>query len=264
MPLKRILKFLRNYLFKHPAYTALYGLTFWGNGFTANEHLFTKEEMVQKVREGKSVIRFGDGEINILLDLKNHYESFSKELQKMITEIVESYDKESAYVLSVPRFINTTNAELEKMGKRNVWMPLKTMFALRFPKGVGYMDAHNFYYDNYFENLVQEAGLSNKKVVIVTKQETIDKQKKNDTLPWKEISYVATPESEAIELYDDIQIRVNTELAKYPKKDALVLIAMGPVGKYLAFEYAKMGFQVIDVGKAVEIMFTGESIAYLV
>ena len=263
MSLKRIFNFFKRYLIKHPLYVVTYIFTFFLKDFSFKEHFYSKEEIEQLLRERKSIIRFGDGEINLLLDLKNHYQSFSPVAKSMMKEITLSYKKDSAYILSIPRFINVSNDGLKKIGKFNVWLPLKVMFLLMFPKNVGYMDAHNFYYDNYFETVVAPV-IRNKKIVYVTRKETIEKQKHNQEIPWKDVVCVETPEKDALLSYDEVKSKLDKALSGLSKDEVVLLVAMGPVGKYLIFEYANKGVQGIDVGVALETMFTGKSLEYLI
>lgn len=261
--MKRLIYFLKRYLLKHPSYVFAYFLFFWQRDFIIKTPLLSDFEITKAVRSGKSFIRFGDGEINILLSIKNHYQDFSPHLQKMLNEIVSNYNSKASYILGVPRFINTSNHDLKKIGKLQVWLPLKIVFWLHFNKTVSYMDAHNFYYDNYFERVIVSEILD-KDIIIVTRRETIDKIKQNKKLPWKNIAYVETPENNALSEYENIKNLINKVLSNYNKSNVVLLFAMGPVGKYIVYEYANSGVQSIDLGKAVEVMFTDVSISYLI
>jgi hypothetical protein len=181
----------------------------------------------------------------------------------MLNEIVLNYNSKTPYILGVPRFINISNDDLKKMGKLQVWLPLKIVFWLHFNKTAPYIDAHNFYYDNYFERVIVPALLS-KDIVIVTKKETINQIKQNKKLPWKNTVYVETPENNALSEYENIKNSIDKVLVDYNKSNVVLLFAMGPVGKYLIHEYANSGVQSIDLGKAVEVMFTDISISYLI
>lgn len=261
--MKRLIQFLKRYLYKHPSYVFAYFLYFWQKGFVMGVPLLNDSEITKAVKSGKSFIRFGDGEINVLLSIKNHYQDFSPRLQKMLNEIVLNYNSKTQYILGVPRFINISNDDLKKMGKLQVWLPLKIVFWLHFNKTAPYIDAHNFYYDNYFERVIVPAIVS-KDIVIVTKKETINQIKQNKKLPWKNIVYVETPENNALSEYENIKNSIDKVLVDYNKSNVVLLFAMGPVGKYLIHEYANSGVQSIDLGKAVEVMFTDISISYLI
>jgi hypothetical protein len=263
MSIKRIIRFLNRYLLKHPVYVVVYVATYFLKDFSFKEHFFTEQEVAQFIRKGKSIIRFGDGEINLMLDLKNHYHQFSPRVKNMMEEIVRSYRKDSPYVLSVPKFINFTNESLKGIGKFNVWLPLKVVFTLFFYKGVGYMDAHNFYYDGYFEKVVAPE-IQGKKIIYITRKETIEAQGRNKNIPWNVFGSVETPEKDALSSYDRIKTSLDSILLGIPKEEVVLLVGMGPVGKYFIFEYAQKGVQGIDVGVAIETIFTEKSLEYLI
>lgn len=255
--------FLRRYVFTNPRYTFRYLMVFWRQGFSFQAQLLSEQEFITELKNGKSLIRLGDGEINLMLGLRNHYQNFSPVLQKVMFEIVEGYKQNSPYILALPRFINCTNKELESMGKLQVWLPLKVMFGIYFKKTLAYLDAHSFYYDGYFERTVGQT-IQNKHIVLITRQETIDKQKNNINIPWSRVSYVAVPEEEALSSYESIKEKIEQTINPAELDKTVLLFAMGPVGKWLAFEYASQGLQSIDIGKVAEVFYTGESIAYIV
>lgn len=259
MSLKRIINFLNRYILKHPVYVFVYSVVYFFNGFSFKTHLYTKKEISNFIKNGKSIIRFGDGEINLLLDLKNHYHSFDKRLKIMMKEIVSSYSVNSPYILSVPRFIKVNNYDLKKIGKFNVWLPLKVVFFIMFPKNVGYMDAHSFYYDNFFEDTVFPF-VKNKKVICITNKKTFEIQKQNKNFPWKNMLFVEAPSEEALRFINVIKDGIDKEIFCLSKKDILLIFAMGPVGKFLAYEYSKKEYQCIDIGVSLETIFTEKSI----
>ncbi len=256
-------RFLRNYVFRSPKYTWAFLLIFWQKGFAFRTPLLTEGEFIKEIKNGKSLIRLGDGEINLMRGQRNHYQTFSPVLKKVMFDIVESYSEKSPYLLSVPRFINCTNSELKSMGKLYVWLPLKAMFWIYFKKNIPYLDAHAFYYDGYFERTVG-AAIVNKQVILVTKRETIDKQKNNKNIPWKRLDYVVVPETEALSSYESIKNKIEQVINPDEVKETVLLFALGPVGKKIAFEFAKNNIQSIDIGKVAEVMYTGESIEYIV
>ncbi len=263
MDIARTINFLKRYLPRHPLYVVTYVFTYFLNDFSFSEYLYSRKEIADMVGKGRSIIRFGDGEINPMLDLRNHYEQFSPRLKAMMKEIASSYSKTSPYVLSLPRFIKVSNYDLKKIGKFNVWLPLKVVFLLMFPKRVGYMDAHNFYYEGYFDTVIAPI-IKDKQIVYITRKKTIDAQKENTNIPWKNAVAIETPEHDALGVYEEIKASLDVELSRLEKKNVVLLVGMGPVGKYLIFEYAKKGIQGIDVGIAMETMFTGKSLEHLI
>jgi hypothetical protein len=241
----------------------VYGLFLFQKECIFKIHLFTKKEISEKIREGKSIIRFGDGEINLLLGLKNHYHSFSPVLQKMLLEIVSEYQQNSRYILAIPRFITQSNEYLKTINKFNVWLPLKVIFWLKFNKNVSYYDAHSFYYVNYFETVIGPL-LMDKHVVLVTKQATIEMQSNNPSIPWKQFTSIAAPQQEALDQYEIIVSTIDSHIAHWPQSEVVILFALGPVGKFIAYQFSQKGVQSLDIGKVAEVMYTESTIEYLI
>ena len=210
---------------------------------------------------GKSFIRLGDGEINLLPGLRNVYQSFSESLRDGMRSLIREYRAECPYVLGIPRSITRTNRELAERNRLYIWMPFKVFFWWMFPKNVSYMDAHAFYYDRYFEQVFAPL-MRDKKVIVVTNATIVEKMRMNPRIPWKGVDYIETPAEQALGAYDVI---VREIAAKVVRKDQTVLLfGLGPLGKMMIKEYSEKGFQSIDVGRGLEAMFTDESLESLI
>lgn len=256
-------RFVRRYLFTNPKYVFAYLLIFWQRDFSFQTHLLSEQEFIAELKNGKSLIRFGDGEINLMLGLSNYYQNYSPVLKRDMYNIVNLYNSKSPYILAIPKFVNCPNSELKSIGKLYVWLPFKTMFWLYFNKKTSYLDAHSFYYDGFFERTV---GLSiiNKHVVLITNQQTIFKLKANPNIPWSKVSYVCVPDKEALSLYESIKIKIEEIVILSKSEEVVLLFAMGPVGKKIALEFSQSNIQSIDIGKVAEVIYSGESIAHIV
>ncbi len=262
---KRISAFVYRYR-KYPLFIPVYGIVYFMKGFSLHARFYTDEELLSELAKGKSIVRLGDGDIiNIQFDMDNCYHRSDKRLRHMYKEIIETYNTKSPYILSVPIFMNTTNAELKALGPRKLeWgIPMKIMFMLQFNRSMPYMDAHNFYYDNYLEQTIAPL-FKDKQLIVITNRRVIDKQKNNPRLPWNNIIYIEAPEINAMDAYESIKQQLDEIFSGKDKKKFVMFVAMGPVGKYIVYEYAHRGYQGIDIGKGVETMFTSESIQYLI
>lgn len=259
----RLFNFIKRYGFRHPIYIVVYAKFFLMKRCIFNIHLYSVEEIKTKIKNGQSIIRLGDGEINILLSLSNHYQKFSPVLQQMLQKIISEYSEKSPYILAIPKFVTVSNLELKQINKFNVWLPLKVMFFLKFKKNVGYFDAHSFYYDNYFESVVGPY-LTDKQVVLVTKKATIEVQAQNQNIPWKNFSFVEVPESDALSTYENIKLKIETHIQQFESSKTVLLFALGPVGKYLTYSFAHQGIQSLDIGKVAEVMYNNVSLEYLI
>lgn len=257
--------FIKRY-YKHPLFMIVYLFAISSKTFAFKIRFYTDAELIDLLKKGKSIIRLGDGDIVCIpLDLENAYHRLDNRLKEMYREIIQEYTVESSYVLSVPIFVNKTNKEIAALGpgKLNWGISMKSMFFLQFHKNVPYMDAHNFYYDNYFESTIAPLFLG-RRAIFVTNKRVIDKQKANTQLPWKDMVCIEAPELHAMDAYERIKRELDEAVKGYEKDKIVIFFAMGPVGKYITYEYANRGYQGIDLGKGAEVMFTGESIQYLI
>lgn len=261
--MKTTINFLKRYWRHSPWYILVYPFFYFAPRGVFPIRFFSPQELTDHLKRGKSLIRFGDGEINFFIGRGNPYQKYDVRIKRMLKTIVSSYNPDSPYLLAVSQPISLPNWELKKLGRFKVWQPFKIIFTFMFPKNVGYADTHQFYYDNFFENLVAPI-FKDRQIVLVTKKETIDKQTNNPESPWQNMLGVETPAGDAIEAYHSLKQTLETKLQNLSKTDTVLFFAAGPTGKYLMYELALAGWQCIDVGKRAEVMFTGESVEYLI
>lgn len=260
--MKTVLNFLKRYI-QRPWYIAIYPFFYFSKRAVFPVRFFSEQELVDNLKRGRSLIRMGDGEINFFIGLGNPYQKYDRRIEKMLSEVVSKYGPNSPYMLGVSQPITLPNWELKQLGRFKVWQPFKIIFTLFFPKNVGYADTHQFYYDNYFENIVAPV-FKDKQVILITRQETLDKQSNNPNLPWKDIETVASPAGDALTVYEQLKSNLIQTLKGRAKNNTVLFFAVGPTGKYLMYELSKEGWQCLDIGKRTEVMFTGESIEYLI
>ena len=261
--ISRGIRFLQRYALHHPMYIFWYLLMGMRRGFHIPITFLREREVTAAMRAGTSLIRFGDGEINLLLNLSNHYQRYAPGLKNDLMLMVRDYSKDSPYIFGVPAFVSRSNSELKALGILRIWLPFKIMFWRHFDHQAPYIDAHAFYRDNYFERVISPA-LTDKHIVLVTNARTIATHKENSAIPWHDhVSYVETPEEDALEALPRITNKIDRVLGGTAAAP-IVLCALGPAGKILMYRYAKRGIQCIDVGRAMETMYTGDSIEHLI
>lgn len=261
--MKRSLVFVKRYIRFCPWYILAYPFFYFSSTATTPIWFLSQQELVDRLKRGKSLIRFGDGEINFFIGLGNPYQRFDNRIRTMLMRIVRSYGPKSDYILAVSQPISLPNCELEKLGRKNVWIPFKIIFRYFFPHNVGYADTHQFYYDDYFESVIAPI-FQDHHVVLVTRAETIATQQANVRLPWKSMSSVEAPSGDALTTYSILKEQIYAHLHEYDRSSTVLFFAVGPAGKYLMFELAGDGWQCLDVGKRAEVMFAGDSIEYLI
>ena len=111
----------------------------------------------------------GDGEVDLIHFLKIGYQDYSNSIRNDLIKIIKNYRYNSKYILMIPIFVNYTNAELKKANRFSCFLPLKITFGMIFNKKAKYFDAHAFYRDNGFKDLILPC-LQAKKTIVVTNE----------------------------------------------------------------------------------------------
>lgn len=237
----------------------MYALTYFLPGFKIRINFYKHEDIIKLLEEGKSLIRFGDGEIHIMNYGPVHYQKFEKKIRDTFFEIIRNYKEDSPYVLCLNELpITQTNKELRKRNLLHSLLPVKSYYQLYFPKNLKYFDQMFFYYNDTFSKYV-ESFLINKKVIVVTRAETITSLKQNPRMPLKDVVYIETPKEHAFSAYETISSHLDEVVAKsLPTETIVILAAFGPASKVLAYEYS-MKYKnviVIDIGRGIEILYS--------
>lgn len=255
-------RFLKKY-YSHPLYAFVYGLYYFNLSFKLGVRFYSHGAFAEEIRKGRSVVRFGDGEMHIMNGGSIHYQKYAHGLERAMRKIAREYSNTSSYVTCLPVFINRSNEQLKKEGKFFVWMPAKVMYQILFPKGVFYGDAHFFYYDGFFQKYL-ETYLLDKHLVIVSNPISIESFKKNPTIPFRKVSFVATPKENSYSEYERISGDINSAIASVPEGEEIVLlISTGPAGKQLVYDFSIKGYQSLDIGRGLEVFYKNESIETL-
>lgn len=260
----RTIRYTRIHLFKNPKYFFSYFLAFFSNSFQLCVNFYTQEEVKNLITKGKSLIRFGDGEIYIMNFGSIGYQEYHKDIRRIFFEIVCSYAESTPYVVCINELVmNKSNEELKKEGVFNCWLPMKVYYKLYFPKDIKYVDASIFYYKNSFKNILEEY-LLDKHVIYMTRKETLDSLKKNTKIPFTSVSYIETGDKNAYSRYEELNEKLSHAVKEVPEgKTPVVLMACSQAGKILAYEWSKKGVQVLDIGVGIEIMYTEKSLDYM-
>ncbi|MDX9697614.1 MAG: GT-D fold domain-containing glycosyltransferase [Bacteroidales bacterium] len=212
--------------------------------------------MKEVLENGKTFIRFGDGEIFLLNYGNMGYEDSTPYIRSSFKRIINNYRDNSPYVLGINEGpLTKSNKDLKSNNLLRCWLPLKAYYYLYFPKQVSYIDSSIFYYQETIPKFVEEY-LLDKQVVVVTKKETIEKLVSNKNIPFKDIVYIETPAVKASLMSKQIMEDILTSVES-SKKKSVVLLACGPFSKILAYDLALKNIQSIDIGVGVEFMYTG-------
>lgn len=207
----------------------------------ANE---TKEIILRK---NKSVIRFGDGEFNILKGKGIHYQDYTEELRKSLENIINeylSYQKEGNYLLCMPgEFLRCNGFKLAK--KRvyiSSWAYSRYIFKKEYDKNVIYGESFLFAEENH--SVYSQIWLNAENVIFVHNDNKyakfFEEQYKIKT------QFIEVPSRNAFIEKDKILAEIISQTNKL--KNSLVIISAGPTAKVLVYELAKRGIWAIDTG----------------
>lgn len=214
-----------------------------------------EETLDEIIKNKKSIVRFGDGELNIIFGINIPFQNTSEKLRNRLNEVLQSDEKNLLIGI-----YNALNSEyLEEYGEfaENFWSYYneKNKFKLLklFNKSKQYYSTQitRFYFDyknktgidKYVKKLKK---LWDKKDIVLIEGEKSRLGIGNDLFKnTKSIQRIICPNENAFQFYD----KILQESLKINKKK-LILIALGPTAKVLCYDLYKYGYQVIDVGHA--------------
>ena len=214
------------------------------------------ETISELVNTNKSIIRFGDGEIFLMLGKNNCFEPANEKIKNILNEI---FYNDIPDLLTGTRYdmfrINTDFIDYTIGSYRNVFL-LKKYSKIKhlFNYNKTYYSACFIYpyliysgwnFDNYFDEL--RKIWQDKKLTIVIGNNIFKKIKYNIFDNAKEISYIFGPNKQAFKQYDSLKEKV----LKAPKDNILIFI-LGPCGKILAYDAFKVGYRVLDLGHLIK------------
>lgn len=262
--LKRGMNFFSKHIKNNKAYLFTYAVNFFNPIYVPKIAYYELNEVVNLLKSGKSLIRYGDGEFYIMNFGSIHYQDFDPNLRNFFFKIAKDYQKDSPYVLCMNKIpFEKTNRQLKKDGLFHCWLPGKVMYNLFFNKNIKYVDQVLFYYNETIPTYL-ESYLLTKHLILVSNEKNISKFKENKSIPFKNVSFILTPATNAFTTYESIKSSVREEVIKYGRENTIVLAACGPASKPLAYELSYEGIVTIDVGRGIEVAYTDERIDYII
>lgn len=209
------------------------------------------EESLEKIKEGKSIARFGDGELDIIIDKDLKFQEHNTRLAEKLKSILA--DKQDFCLIGIPDVINkfenlTYESEafwIENMYKtRKTWLKyintdMEYCTANLTRPYIRHKDRSEC--GKYFSMI---KDIWKDKDVIVCEGEQTGVGVGNDLLDGcKSVRRVLCPSEDAFNQYDEILSRLKQE-----PKDVLIILALGPTATVLAYDLAKEGYQALDMG----------------
>lgn len=243
-------RFLLNYIYRY-----------FDKSYILNNKELSEYEIEKYIKDGKSIVRLGDGEFAMMRGMSIHYQDYKKDIATALWNLVKEYNKKSTYILGVNNIIlKKTNKYLKENNQFRMWLPTKIFYDLYFNKNVKTFELTIFYNGGYFKNKILPI-IKNKKLIIITKIDTINDIKNNlsnDFIINKDIFFIETSSSNAFNKYENIKEEIKNITFTNPDK-FILLPACGPLSKLIAFEYLNK-IQTLDIGKGMEIAFNNKTL----
>lgn len=210
------------------------------------------EDSINKILiEKKSIARFGDGELDLILGKDLDFQVYNERLSKKLEEILRN--KQDFCLIGIPDVINefnnlTEDSEIfwiKNMNRtRKIWLKyinedMEYVTANLTRLYIRYKDKRKT--GKYFSMLKQI--WKNRDVIICEGAQTRVGVGNDLLSKCKSIKRIICPSENAFEKYDKIFERLKKE-----PKDTLILLALGPTATVLAYDLAKEGYQALDMG----------------
>lgn len=221
------------------------------NGIRIPKIQTVDETIDMLIDTNKSIARFGDGELNLMLGESIPMQKASHLLSKRLTEAFTAKDDD--FCVAILHALYHSKENLTDINK-NFWRRSGRKFRCLMDKFIDYDRTYgaaemtlaysyfkNYDYLTYFDKL--RSIWNQKDLVIVCGKTVFDKIETNIFDNAASIEYVHAPSLDAFEQYDSI-------LGECLKKDGskLFILILGPTAKVLAYDLATKGYRALDLG----------------
>lgn len=214
------------------------------------------ETIEELVNSNKSIIRFGDGEISMMLGGRSLFEDKNQLITNTFNEIFYKNDPNLLTGTRYDMFRINTNFMHSNISTYRLQYLLnnyerikdlynydKTYYSACFI--YPYVVYSDWNHDEQF-NLIRRIW-ENKKVTIICGDRVFDKIKYNVFDNASESSYIYGPSTGAFEKFEELKSKILST-----PKDSILIFALGPCGKMLAYDMYKQGYRVLDMGHLIK------------
>lgn len=230
------------------------------NGAKCN--IMDASQSTNKILEGKSIIRFGDGEFGIYKKRGIHYQDWSEELLNEFLKIKKDYvGGNSNYILAVPKEYMTMSGVnlLKRRALVASWSEARYDFVRTFPQNMIYADAFLFQKGNekIFGRIWGE-DIQHDNVIFIHNSQVYAQEFEEKYN--KKVFFVKCPERNSFECIASLFNSIDTILSQLDLSadNTELVISAGPAGKVIAYNYTNKGFLCIDAGHCWDNPLRGE------
>lgn len=212
-----------------------------------------KEETVEKILQGYSISRYGDGEFSMIISPKNiSFQEYDSILSKKLFEVLNSSLEN--HLVAIP----TPLIKVDNLIKGDGWYWSKYYFQKKkYLDKI--LDKNKVYYDAMISRFYMPYLEKTKNIKVIEKLKNYFENKDililegentrfglgNELLKKsKRIRRIILPARDSFSKYNEILEEVKNNYSQ----DVLLLIALGPTATVLAYDFCKLGYQALDVG----------------
>ena len=233
-------------------FNVIYSLFATWRGVKSN--ILSAEETVEVLNQGKSLIRFGDGEFGIYRGKDIHYQKWSSNLKKDFISIKKSFEQypgRCPYILAIPKhYMQCGSLELcKKRVLASSWAESRLFYKRNFNLNLMYGDSFLFEKANASIYAKLWNNIDDKRTIIFVHNNPsyADEFAKRFK---RKVLFVKCPAKDA---YAAIEKLLNSILQTISLNDlsintTQVVISAGPAGKVLVYRLSKAGYSCIDAG----------------
>lgn len=214
-----------------------------------------KETIEALTNTNNSIIRFGDGEFSLMSDKFNMFEKPNEEIKEHLKNIFYE-DNENLLIGAItpyyeyPLYLSEVSIMYIKdwMSKwhRSIskfYNPNKTYYSAYISQS--YPVFKNYPFEEHYNSLKQI--WDDKKITIICGDRVFNDIEYNIFENARTIDYIYGPTVGAFEKYEEIKQSV-----EQVSKENILIFALGPCGKVLAYEMFKQGYRVLDFGHLIK------------
>lgn len=211
-----------------------------------NKLILSKEKVLEEILQGKSLLRWGDGEIQLVHSQSIHYQDSDFELSAEIMKNIFRQDSKFIVICSPNKYVCMSIYQLFKLKKLKIWLYSRyyfikyfylknkktgDAFGFREESGIQYSD---IFYNNYF----------NGKVIHIISSNPDDKLWFSSNYNLNSVNHFRVPPVNSFSYKDSIIGYIDKEV----NDSDIVLSSAGPVSKVIVQAVIKNKAQLIDTG----------------
>lgn len=203
--------------------------------------LSSEESLKILLKSGKSLIRFGNGESEILVGLDMATQQYDKELALGLKKIVESYNPQCNYLLALTNWnLKKSVKQLKKENRFRLWRYMRYVFwRLRMNRiSMPFLETDMFRVGpvGLPINEIEKLWSNKKNIIIVHNTAEYFRWFSNKYFD-KTVYFIRIPDKNFFYFVNDAERQIKELISKnrIDNDDLLILVSAGPGGKILCY-----------------------------